>query len=194
MNLQRRETLMALVAIICFVSFVGDRLILTPAIAGWKERAAEIDKLELDVAKGKQLLEQKDRFDRTWKEMEPLAFSEKSAEAESKLMALVDQWSKSSGLNLKDLKPRARQDSKSGNRIELTVLGEGGMKEIAGFLYELETFKQAALALENVEVTSKDDRGALLTLNVRISGPLGIKVIENKNTVKAKSVSAESKE
>jgi Tfp pilus assembly protein PilO len=192
MNLQRRETLMAVVAIVCFVSFVGDRLILTPAIEGWKERAAAIDKLEGDVTKGQKLLEQEDNFRRKWKEMEPLAFTENSAEAESKLLALVDQWGKNSGLQLKDLKPRIRKDNKNGDRMELTALGEGGMKEIAGFLFELETFKEAALALENVEITSKDDRGALLTLNVRISGPLGIKVIEKNTVTRAKSVTAES--
>jgi hypothetical protein len=192
MNLQRRETLMALVAIICFVSFVGDRLILTPAIEGWKERSAEIDKLEGDIEKGKQLLDREEGYNRRWKEMVPMAFMENSAEAESKLLALVVECSKNSGLQSKDLKPRVRKDNKNGDRIELTALFEGGMKEIAGFLYELETFKQA-LALENVEIVSKDDRGTQLTLNVRISGPLGIKVIE-KNPVKARTAKTEAEQ
>ncbi len=191
MNLQRRETLMALVAIICFVSFVGDRLILTPAIEGWKTRAEEIEKLESDIEKGKLLLEQKDRLARRWKEMIPLAFTENSAEAESKLLALVDQCGKNSGLQLKDLKPRVRKDSKKGDRMELTALGEGGMEQIAGFLYELETASQA-LALEGFEITSNDDRGSQLTLNVRISGPLGIKVINKNPTTRAKSAQAEA--
>jgi hypothetical protein len=64
---------------------------------------------------------------------DPLAFTENSAEAESKLLALVDQCGKNSGLQLKDLKPRVRKDSKKGDRMELTALGEGGWNRLRDF-------------------------------------------------------------
>ena len=175
MNFKKRETLLGAVAAICLVLFVGDRLVLSPLVDGWKERAAKIEELDLSLLKGRALIGQEDRYKRRWQEMKAMALPEEESEAEGQVLKSMNQWARESRLNVTSLRPRWRESKNEFKRLEIRASCQGSMSEIARFLYTLET-ASTPLALESVGIVSRADDLKGLVLSLLASAPLKLAV------------------
>ncbi len=175
MNFKKRETLLGAVAAICLVLFVGDRLVLSPLVDGWKERAAKIEELDLSLIKGRALIGQEDRYKRRWEEMKEMALPEEESEAEGQVLKSVNRWARESRLNVTSLRPRWRESKNEFKRLEIRASCQGSMSEIARFLYTLET-ASTPLALESVGIASRADDLKRLVLTLLASAPLKLAV------------------
>jgi hypothetical protein len=89
------------------------------------------------------------------------------SQTENQVLNAVSQWAATSGLTVTSLKPRRIQEEDSG-KLEVRVSATGTLPTIVRFLYELEADPQA-LKVEEVSMTSRDDKGAAINCEVRFT-------------------------
>jgi len=179
MALNRRERILAAATLLALGVFLGDRFVLSPALAMWKDRRTRIADLTKSLGEAALVTGREEELKKRWAEMERRALPSDPTAAESAVMAAVVRWARSSGLTVTAIKPRwsepgpARRGARTSNvpepRVEFRLSGKGSLAEIARFLQSLER-DPLALRLEDVDIVSRDDRGRELTLGARFTG------------------------
>jgi Tfp pilus assembly protein PilO len=169
MAAKRRERHLVIAALVCLGLLAGRSLVLGPIHEGWKARSVRIAELDGLVERGELLMDQSDAIGRRWAAMHERSLPADTSEAENKVIGAVGRWAADSRLTVTDRKPRWQLGEEEGGRLEVRVSGNGDMRAIARFLYELER-DPLALRLEDVSVRARDDRGAELALEARFTG------------------------
>ena len=94
MNLNKRQQLLAIVAIAAVGLFMADKIIVTPLTKSWDARSKRIAKLKEDVRTGDDLLKHEKSWRDQWTQMHANLLSTDKAVAESQMMkALPTMWS-----------------------------------------------------------------------------------------------------
>jgi hypothetical protein len=170
-KIKSREKLLILGAGLMIVYLAGERLIINPLIGFWKKRNDRIVQLDKDLTAGKLSIAREKTIRERWDMMRANALPASTADAEGKVLKAVDRWATASQVSLTSRKNQWKQSARDDDytTLECRVDGTGDMQSIARFLYELEK-DPLALRIEDLEVTSRDERGQLLALGVRFSG------------------------
>jgi len=166
---KNRERIILVAAILCLGGLAGDRLILTPCVDFWEYRAQEIEKLEKRLDRGHALLGREREIRKRWQEMQRDALPENAPQAENQVLKSVDRWVSASRVNLVSLKQLWKNHEEQYNTLECRASAQGGMSEISRFLYELEN-DPLCLKIEYLKLTSRDDKGESLAIEVTFSG------------------------
>ena len=66
MRIENRQRLLVILAAAAVALLVADKVIITPLIAGWKERADRIAELKKSIAKGVLVLQRDARIRQRW--------------------------------------------------------------------------------------------------------------------------------
>jgi Tfp pilus assembly protein PilO len=169
MNTKNREKTLVLVAIVCVFALIGDKMILTPLLNAWDENAVQIESLQSSLHKGSLLLTREREIRKRWREMQRDAFPNDISQSENLVMKSVNQWVQNSRVTLSSFKPQWRQDEEEYMTLVCRAVTQGSMRDIARFIYEMEK-DPLALKVENVEITTRDKTGNVLTLAIRFSG------------------------
>jgi hypothetical protein len=163
-----RERLLLFGALAGLSLLVFDRLLLTPALTAWQERADEIQRVHLNLAQGAAVVDQESRWLRWRTEMAARLLPAQAGDAESALLGRVDQWARSAGLTVSSLRPRWRDRDQRLPVLELQVAGNGTLGAVANFLYHVET-STLAVAVEHLELVPHTAEGTDLGLDLRLS-------------------------
>lgn len=166
-----RERLLLLLAGACIALLVLDRLVLTPLLRRWQDRAEEVRRLRASIAQGNGIISQEARWLRWRDAAEGRLLPGEPAAAESLLLTQVDAWARQSGLTVKTLRPRWQEVKGQGSLPELQVAGTGTLSAVVRFLYQVET-SPLALAVEHLELASGGKDESALRVDMRISGLL----------------------
>lgn len=169
MGFKRRERILIIAAAICVAVFFGDRLILTPLWNVWNDRSERIGELKKNVQNGEILLDRRMGLEEKWDAFRENAFPENSPEVENRILSRVHEWSNQSGINLHTMKPRWKEIDEESKKLELRLTADGSLEQVARFLYNLESDPIPA-RLEDAGVSSQNERGSRLDLNVTFSG------------------------
>lgn len=171
MDFKKRETQLFLLVVVCLGIFLGDQLVYSPMMESWTKDKVAIAKLEKDLVAARKMVVQERTWSQQLKQFQTMALPKERSEVESKVLGMVGEWGIKSRLNLTSLQPKMRQDTSTvSDRFELKVSGEGSMEAIGSFLYMLET-SDLPLAVEDVDISSRDDAGKLLNVDFRMTGP-----------------------
>ncbi len=166
---KNRERLLVYAAGTCLALLLADRVVLSPVLATWDERAEAIREFRASLAQGATLLDQEARWLRWRDEAQARLLPAAPAEAESQLLTRVDGWARQASLRLTSLRPRWKDLGGGKTRLELQVTGTGSMNAVAGFVNSLETVP-VAVAIEQLELRPARQDSTELTLDLRISG------------------------
>jgi hypothetical protein len=170
MAVKSNERTLMIAAMLCLGLLAGKQLVWKPVKAGWDRRAARITELDTKLFRGERLLESEEKVDREWTAMRAQSLPGSSADAESRVLAAVNRWSGESRMTVTSQRPRwLPTEPEEGGRLEVRVSGNGDMRSISRFLYELER-DPLALRLEDVTIQARDERGTALTLDARLTG------------------------
>jgi Tfp pilus assembly protein PilO len=169
MTANRRERLLIIGTLACLVLLASDRFIVSPLADLWKVRSERIAALDQSIAAGEQLLERESAIRDQWAEMRARSLPADVATAQNDLLNHVNNWSASSRLAVTVLKPRWIREENAGDRIEVRASSSGSLQTISQFLYELEK-SPMAVRLEDVQISSNDALGKVLSLDVRFTG------------------------
>ena len=168
MFLSKRERTIAVVMLVAVTVLVLDRYVLTPIL----DRQAQLDmehaRVESDLARAGSLFERRKHLGPRWRRMVAAGLNAKPAEAESRVLHAVRDWSQASGLVLASIKPEGTSEAHGLQAMAFRASGTGRMRAVAEFLWRLQT---ASLPIKVTELqigarkAGKDD----LTLQFRLS-------------------------
>ena len=145
-----------------------DRLVISPAIDSWGEQSARIDALRQKVERGQQLLDRQDAIRQHWAQMVRANLPTEVSAAENVAIQGIDRWAIASGIGISSLTYQWENQDEGYQTFECRASATGTQAALGRFIYEMETDK-VPVNLDEFEITSRDDRGALLTMTARIS-------------------------
>ncbi|MCW5552515.1 MAG: hypothetical protein KIS67_10215 [Verrucomicrobiae bacterium] len=178
MNLNKRQQLLAVLAIVAVALFVADKLVITPLTNNWKDRAARIVKLKEEVHEGKELIKREAVLREQWERIRTntLAFAKPEAdaksEAEGQLLAAFERWAKESDVaSLSSIRPQWKESAESHKTLLCRADVAGNLAAIARFLYQIER-DPLGVKVDSLELTTRNVDGSQLALVIQVSGLL----------------------
>jgi hypothetical protein len=157
-NPQNRQKVLLIATASVIALYVLDAVLITPLTTTWKTHAAEIVKLQKDVARGRGLIERGPQTQRKWTEMQAGALPKDAAQAEQDLISAFDRWGRENRIELGSIKPQWKRGTDRYSTLECRVDATGTLATLSRFLYELEK-SPIALRVDSVELTARDEGG-----------------------------------
>lgn len=171
MKTKNRQQLLALLAAAGVALFLADRLVVSPLLAGWKERSAQIAQLRKSVTQGEQLVRRSDRIRDRWDSMRTNTLPDEVSAAENQVLKAFERWSDDSRISISGIKPQWKRTDDDFMTLECRADAYGSIHDLTRFLHSLEK-DPLALRVESVEITSRDETGQQLALAIQVSGLL----------------------
>ena len=169
MNMNKRQQLLAIVAIAVVAIWAGDRLIFTPLTQLWKTRRTQIADLRKSVTQGSLLLDRKRSIRARWDIMRTNTLPTENSVAEDQVLKAFDRWSQDSRISVTSIKPQWKHNADDFATLECRVDAFGSLPNITRFLYDVEK-DPMALKVDSLEITTRDNDGQQLSLALQVSG------------------------
>jgi hypothetical protein len=168
MSLSKRERIIILTTIVVVGALIGDRLIRAPLADRWADLKNQRQQLLTQVAKAKNLLQQRQVEERKHKAL----FDEglkNATEAESRLAKAIDKWSADASLALTSVTPsRLAGGDKGLKEIVFVVAGKGSLNAVSWFLYQAET-SELPVKVKYMQLSSTSESGQDMSMELRLS-------------------------
>lgn len=175
METKQRERNLVIITMVCVGLFAFDKLIFTPLTNLWGERSLKIAALEKSLTKGQFLIDRENSIKNNWKSIVKNGLPDDESAAENLVLKAIYRWSQVSLLNVASFKPQWVKNEEDCVKLECRVAAAGDLGSITRFLYELET-DPLPLLVEEIEISSQDDKGEKLMFSVKFSGVRAIEI------------------
>jgi len=169
MKIENRQQFLVVLTLLAAALLIGDRLIYEPLSRAWSARAAQIRELKTRIREGNLLIRRESDLRRRWNEMRANALPADSAQAEQRLLAALDDWSRASGAQITGILPQWRNDSTNYLTLNCRVEATGPLAALSQFLYHIEKGPMA-LKVDSAELSARDNTGQQLSLTLQLSG------------------------
>lgn len=169
MKIQNRQQFLVILTLAAAGLYLTVNFVLEPLGGWWSSRQAQIRELRTKVKDGRKLVEREKTIRGNWADMQANALPANTSLAESQLLKAVDEWSRSSGVEVTSLTPQWKNDSTNYLTLACRVETAGDLGTLSRFLYDLEKGPMA-LRLDAVEIGARDKDGQQLTMSVEING------------------------
>jgi len=171
MNLNKRQQLLAVLAIAAVGFFVADKLVFTPLTLSWKARAERITKLKEQVRDGTETLKRETLLREQWDRMSTNTLASTKPEAESQMLKAFERWSQAGGVSVSSIRPQWKEAEDDYKTLECRADVAGSLQSIARFLYQVEC-DPLGVKVDTLELTARNTEGSQLALVVQVSGLL----------------------
>ncbi|MBE0544336.1 MAG: hypothetical protein IH623_23595 [Verrucomicrobia bacterium] len=171
MNLNKRQQLLAILAIVAVGLLVADKLVITPLTKNWKERAARIAKLKEEVRKGAEVIKREAVLREQWERMRTNTLADAKSEAEGQMLKAFERWSKEGGVSVSSIRPQWKEAQEDYKTLQCRADVGGNLAAIAKFLYQIER-DPLGVKVDSLELTTRNVDGSQLALVIQVSGLL----------------------
>ena len=169
MVLSKRERLISIATAAVIGILLLDYLMVEPMLQQRKDLAAQIVKQQEELHRAKQLIYNSRGMTRIWSELARGQLLRNPSEAESQLAHSVDEWAHDAGLNLASSRATATAERENGfNKITVRATGNGGIAQIARFMWRAQT-ATIPVRVTELQITSHKEGTDDLTLQVAVS-------------------------
>lgn len=169
LNLKNRQHLLALFAGAVIALFLGDKLVFTPLLNGWKARADRLERLQNNVRNGEALIERAASLENRWDSMRANTIAADASAAESQIQRALERWSRASGVSASSFRSQWRRPDENFAVLECRLDAVGNLAGLARFLYEIES-DPIGVKVDRVDLSARDNEGRQLNLALTISG------------------------
>ncbi len=169
MQINNRQQLLAIAAVVVVALFAGDKLLFTPLKDAWTARADQIHALRKQVEDGQGMIQREASIRRRWDNLRTNALPNDASLAEERLLKAIENWSQDSRIAINSMAPQMKRDAEDYASLECRVDATGTLPAISRFLYDIER-DSMALRVETLEISSRDSDGQQLTLALQLSG------------------------
>jgi hypothetical protein len=166
--LSKRERAIATAAVIALAVLLLDRFVLTPVRERRSAMAVETEALLNDFERTSTLFERRRRLWPKWREMLDSGLASDLAEAESRVLHALRDWSQQAGLTLSSLRPERVSPQGELREITFQASGTGRLSAVTEFLRLLEYSSLPVRATE-LQIGSRREGADELSLQLRIS-------------------------
>jgi hypothetical protein len=168
MNINNRQQVLGILAIVAVALLAGDRLLFTPLMQSWQSRSARLADLRKKVAQGTQLLDRERAIREHWEHMRTNTLASEPSLAEGQMYGALNRWREVSRVTINSFAPNWKSNDDYAT-YECHVDAAGNLAALTRFLYEIEK-DPLAIRIDQVELTPQDERGTQLALGVQVSG------------------------
>lgn len=169
MQNKRRETILKIVVGGVVGLFLLDRLVVEPALAGWKAQSTRLAALRQKVERGRKLIEREKMLHARWAEMLSANLPEDVSDAENAVFKALGRWTRDSRVSFTSLTPQWRANEDDGyDTFECRATATGDQAALGRLIYEIETDALPA-RIEECELSTRDAQGKVLGLALRFS-------------------------
>ena len=149
MNLNKRQQLLALLAIATVGFFAADKLVFSPLTLSWRARSERIARLRVQVRDGTLLTEEKraqdvrKQWDRmrtnslAWEVIQTKPFAAAKPEAESQMLKAFERWSQAGGVSVSSIRPQWKEVEEDYKTLECRADVAGNLESVVKFLYQV---------------------------------------------------------
>ncbi len=169
MKIENRQQFLVALTIGVAALYIGVNFIGVPLTHLWSARSAQIKQLRAKVSEGKLLVQREPGIRSRWSDMSANALPNNPSLAEQQVLKAFDNWSRDTGAEISSIMPQWKNDSTNYMTLNCRVEASGNLGTLSQFLYNIEK-GPAALKLDSVELSTRDNTGQQLTLGLQISG------------------------
>lgn len=169
MNLNKRQQLLAILAIVAVGFFVADKLVFTPLTKSWKARTAGIARLKEEVREGTETLKREQAVREQWDRMRTNTLAGKKPDAESQMLKAFERWSQAGGVSVSSIRPQWKEAEEDYKTLECRADVAGSLSAISRFLFQIER-DPLGVKVDSMELTARDTEGSQLALIIQVSG------------------------
>jgi hypothetical protein len=170
MKIENRQQLLLILTISVGVLYAADQIAIEPLIGWWRARAKTVATLRTQVRNGRLLTQREAGLRGRWDQMRTNTLPANASLAEQQVLKAFDNWSRESGASINGITPQWNNDpSQDHLTLNCRVEASGDLGTLNRFLYDIEK-DPMALKLESVELSTRDNTGQQLTLDLQISG------------------------
>lgn len=171
MNLNKRQQLLAILAIGAVGLYVADKLMFTPLTNNWKNRSSRIAQLKEQVRDGTETLKRETALRQQWDRMRTNTLSSAKPEAESQMLKAFERWSQQGRVSVSSIRPQWKEAEEDYKTLECRADVGGSLSAIARFLYLIER-DPLGVKVDSLELTARNTEGSQLALVIQVSGLL----------------------
>jgi Tfp pilus assembly protein PilO len=154
------------------ISIVGllllDWVVITPAMGAWSEQSDKIAALRQKVERGQQLVDRQNAIRQRWAQMVKANLPTEVSAAENLAFQAIGRWARVSGVSFASLTPQWQDHDEGYQTLDCRASATGTQASLSRFIYEMET-DTLPVSLDEFEITTRDERGAQLTMTARFS-------------------------
>jgi Tfp pilus assembly protein PilO len=167
MVLSKRERIILFATLASVGLFVVNTFVIEPVQAKLDEMESQRQQLLGELNEGELLIGNHRRMQEKWKAMLSNGLRN-DAEAESRVLSALREWSGAAGLALSSIKPERVASDKGLQEMIFTVAGKGSLDSVARFLWQIET---AALPvkIKDMQLGSSSESGDSMSLQLHLS-------------------------
>lgn len=171
MNENKRQQLLAILAIVSVGLLAINHLVVNPLTSSWKSRQRHIADLRNRIRDGADMVEPKRQHDlrATWAGMKTNTLPGDETKSEQLMLNAFDQFSQNSRISVNSVKPNRKQVSDDYETLECRLDGFGSINSLNRFLFEVGK-SQMGLKVESLEISSRDPNGQSLAVGLLVSG------------------------
>jgi len=148
--------------------FLLDRMVFSPAVAGWKAQTERLAEIRQKVQRGRQLVEREKSLRDRWAEMQRTDLAEDGSAAENDVFKAIGRWARDSRVGFASLTPQWRTHDDGYDTFEFRASANGDQTSLARLIYEIENDPLPA-RIEECELTSRDNQGQQVGLTLKFS-------------------------
>ena len=168
MVLSKRERYIVAATLIVLAILALDRFVLTPAQARKAAMEAQTQQALTEIERARVLFARRKKLAPTWRGLLDAGLKSGPAEAESRVLHAVRDWSQEARLSLSSLRPERMADKGELREISFRASGTGPMSAVAGFLWRLEN-ASFPIRVTELQLGTRKEGADDLSLQLRIS-------------------------
>ena len=167
MVLSKRERIILIATLASVGLFIVNTFVIEPVQAKLDEMESQRQQLLGELNEGEMLIGNHRRMQEKWKAMLSDGLRN-DAEAESRVLSALREWSGAASLALSSIKPERVASDKGLQEMIFTVAGKGSLDSVARFLWQIET---AALPvkIKDMQLGSSSESGDSMSLQLHLS-------------------------
>jgi len=169
MKTENRQKTLIIIAAAAVGLWFADTLVFEPMGKWWSSRQQQIIDLRKQVADGDSEIKREAITRSHWDNMRTNTLPNDSALAEREIISAFDRWSRDSGVEITGLLPQWKNDTDDYQTLNCRVEATGNILTLSKFIYDVESGPMA-LKLESMELGTRDNSSAQMTLGLQISG------------------------
>lgn len=167
MVLSKRERIIFVVTLVCVGLLIASEFVVDPVLAKLDEMETQRQQLQDELEEAQFLLANHGAMQRKWRALVSDGLRS-DAEAESKVLTALREWSGNAGLALSSIKPDRIASTKGLQEMIFTVAGKGTLESVSRFLWHIET---AALPVKvrDIQLGSGSESEGTMSLQLHLS-------------------------
>ena len=167
MVLSKRERIIFVVTLVCVGLLIASEFVVDPVLAKLDEMETQRQHLQDELEEAQFLLANHGAMQRKWRALVSDGLRS-DAEAESKVLTALREWSGNAGLALSSIKPDRIASTKGLQEMIFTVAGKGTLESVSRFLWQIET---AALPVKvkSIQLGSVSESEGTMSLQLQLS-------------------------